>query len=67
MLVHIYQMELVGFNQINMVKEPEYVRIQNLNGYGRIAQSQYYFCPGEYDSKDNNDDSNDTSSDGRDN
>jgi hypothetical protein len=31
------------------VFEPEYVRVENLEGYNRIAQ--YYFCPGDYDSE----------------
>ena len=47
-LVHNYWTEMVGFNQINTVFDPEYVHIQNLHGYDRIAQ--YYFCPGDYDS-----------------
>ena len=41
-------MEMVGFNQINTVFDPEYVCVQSLQGYDRIAH--YYFCPGEYDS-----------------
>ncbi len=53
-LVHNYWTELVGYNQINMVFDAEYVCIQNLNGYDRIAQ--YYFLPGEYDSDDNDED-----------
>jgi hypothetical protein len=31
------------------VFEPEYVRVENLEGYNRIAQ--YYFCPEEYNSE----------------
>jgi hypothetical protein len=61
-LVHNYWMEMVGFNQINTVFDPEYVWIQNLHGYNRIAQ--YYFCPGDYHSDDNNDDNDDASSEG---
>jgi hypothetical protein len=30
------------------VFDPEYARIENLQGYDRIAQ--YYFRPGDYDS-----------------
>ena len=47
---HNYRTELVGFNQINTKFDSEYVRIQNLEGYDRIAQ--YYFRPGEYNSDD---------------
>jgi hypothetical protein len=57
-LIHNYRTELVGFNQINTVFDSEYVRIQNLEGYDRIAQ--YYFRPGEYNSDD------DVNSDGSD-
>jgi hypothetical protein len=39
----------VGYNQIKTVFDPEYTRILNHEGYERIAQ--YYFCPGDYDSK----------------
>jgi hypothetical protein len=49
-LIHNYWTELVGFNQINTVFDPEYVHVQNLDGYDRIAQ--YYFHPGDYDSDD---------------
>jgi hypothetical protein len=49
-LIHNYHTELVRFNQINTVFDLEYVRIQNLEGYDRIAQ--YYFRPGEYNSDD---------------
>ena len=52
-LIHNYRTELVGYNQINTVFDPEYVRIQNLQGYDRI--SQYYFKPGEYNSDDDED------------
>jgi len=31
------------------VFDPEYARIQNIEGYDRIAQ--YYFRPGDYDSE----------------
>jgi hypothetical protein len=53
---------MVGFNQINTVFDPEYVRIQNLHGYDRVAQ--YYIRPGDYHSNDDNDDNNDASSEG---
>ena len=49
-------MELVGFNQINTVFDAEYVRVQNLEGYDRIAH--YYFRPGEYNSDDDDNNSN---------
>ncbi len=52
-LIHNYRTELVAFNQINTVFDPEYVRVQNLDGYDRIAQ--YYFRPGDYDSNDDRD------------
>ncbi len=32
-----------------MVFDAEYVRVENLQGYDRIAQ--YYFCPGKYNSE----------------
>ncbi len=38
-------------------KDPEYVRIQNLNGYDRIAQ--YYFRPGDYNTDNDSDGDND--------
>ena len=55
MLIHNYRMELVGFNQINTVFDPEYVRIQSLEGYDRILQ--YYFKPGDYNSNEDDEDS----------
>jgi hypothetical protein len=45
---------------MNTVFDYEYVCVQNLEGYDRIAQ--YYFRPGEYNS-DNNDDGNSDGSD----
>jgi hypothetical protein len=57
-LIHNYCTELVGFYQINTVFDSEYVHIQNLEGYDRIAQC--YFRPGEYNSD------NDGNSDGSD-
>jgi hypothetical protein len=56
-LIHNYCTELVGLNQINTVFDPEYVWIQNFEGYDRIAH--YYFRPGNYntDKKDNGDSS----------
>ncbi len=62
-LMHNYRTEMVGFNQINTVFDPEYVWIQNLHGYDRIAQ--YYFRPGDYHSNNDNDDNDDASSEGR--
>ena len=46
---------MVGFNQIKTVFDPEYERIQSLQGYDRI--SQYYFRPGDYNSDDDDDNS----------
>jgi hypothetical protein len=34
---------------LGTVSKPEYVRVENLKGYIRIAQ--YYFRPGDYDSE----------------
>ncbi len=48
-LIHNFCTDYVGYNQIRTVFDPEYARIQNLAGYDRIAQ--YYFCPGDYDSE----------------
>ncbi len=48
-LVHNFWTNYVGYNQIKSVFEPEYVRIENLEGYDRIAQ--HYFHPGDYDSE----------------
>ena len=36
-LIHNYCTELVGFIQINTVFDSEHVRLQNLEGYDRIA------------------------------
>jgi hypothetical protein len=47
--LHNFWTDYVGHNQIKTVFDPEYTRIQNLEGYNRIAQ--YYFCPEDYDSK----------------
>jgi hypothetical protein len=52
-LVHNFRTDYIGYNQIRTIFEPEYVRIKNLQGYDRIAQ--YYFCLGDYDSKDDRD------------
>ena len=48
-LIHNFRTDYVGCNQIRTVFDPEYARIQNLEGYDRIAQ--YYFRPGDYDSE----------------
>ena len=48
-LVHNYRTDYVGYSQIQTVFDPEYVWCENLHGYDCI--SQYYFCPGEYDSE----------------
>ena len=47
-LIHIFCTDLVGFNQIATVFDLEYERVVNLEGYDRI--SQYYYCPGDYNS-----------------
>jgi hypothetical protein len=52
-LIHNFRTDYVGYNQIQTVFDPEYVRVENLEGYDRI--SQYYFRPGDYDSKVNGD------------
>jgi hypothetical protein len=46
--VHNFRTDYVGYSQIQTVFLPEYVRIENLQGYDRIAQ--YYFGPGDYNS-----------------
>jgi hypothetical protein len=48
-LVHNFLTEYLGYSQIKSVFDPEYVRVENLHGYDRIAQ--YYFRPGEYNSE----------------
>jgi hypothetical protein len=48
-LVHNFIIGYVGYSKIQTVFLPEYVQIKNLQGYGRIAQ--YYFHPGDYNSK----------------
>ncbi len=48
-LVHKFRTDYVGYSQIKTVFDSEYVWCKNLNGYDRIAQ--YYFRPGDYDSK----------------
>ena len=54
-LVHNFRTHTVGQNQIKDVFDPEYVRIENLAGYDRIAQ--YYFRPGDYATDDEHNDS----------
>ena len=53
-LVHNFCTELVGFNQIKTVFDPEYEQIKTLSGYDRI--SQYYFCPGDSNTDDEDND-----------
>ena len=53
-LIHNFRTELVGLNQIKTVFDVEYERIQTLSGYDRI--SQYYFCPGDYNTDEEEDD-----------
>jgi hypothetical protein len=48
-LVHNFHTDYVGYSQIKTVFDREYVRCKNLHGYDRIAQ--YYFCPGDCNSK----------------
>jgi hypothetical protein len=48
-LVHNFRTYYVGYSQIQTVFLPVYVWVENLQGYNKIAQ--YYFCPGDYDSK----------------
>ena len=45
-LIHNFRSAHAGRSQIATVFDPEYVRIENLQGYDRI--SQYYFRPGDY-------------------
>ncbi len=49
MLIHNFRTDYIGYNQIQTVFDPEYVWVENLEGYDCI--SQYYFCPGDYDSE----------------
>ena len=49
-LVHNYQTQIVGHNQISTVFAPEYRRVINFHGYDRI--SQCYLQPGDYDTDD---------------
>jgi hypothetical protein len=49
MLVHNFRTNYVRYSQIQTVFSPEYVRIRNLQGHDQITQ--YYFCPGDYDSE----------------
>ena len=53
-LVHNFRTDYVGFNQIRTVFDPEYVRVESLEGYDRIAQ--YYFRPGDCNTDDDDDD-----------
>jgi hypothetical protein len=48
-LVHNFRMDFVGYSQIKTVFDPEYVWIENLQGYDQIAQ--YYFPLGDYNSE----------------
>jgi hypothetical protein len=48
-LVHNFRTDYVGYSQIQTVFLPEYAWIKNLQGYNQITQ--YYFRPGDYDSK----------------
>jgi hypothetical protein len=62
-IVHNCRTNYVGYSQFKTVFKSEYVCVENLEGYDRIAQ--YYFCPGDYDSEvdgsrgDSNDDNSD--------
>jgi hypothetical protein len=55
-LVHNFRTDYVGYSQIQTVFGPEYVRVENLQGYDQIAQ--YYFRPGEYNSEVDGDNEN---------
>jgi hypothetical protein len=48
-LVHNFRTNYVGYSQIKTMFKPEYVHVENLKDYNRIAQ--YYFHPGDYDSE----------------
>jgi hypothetical protein len=48
-LVHNFRTDYVGYSQIETVFDPEYVRMENLQGYHQITQ--YFFHPGDYKSK----------------
>ncbi len=48
-LIPNFQTNYVGYSQIQTVFDPEYVHCKNLHGYDQIAQ--YYFLPGQYNSK----------------
>ncbi len=50
MLLHNFQTEIVGHNQISVVFGPEYERVININGYDRIRR--YYLEPGNYEIED---------------
>ncbi len=47
MLVHNFQTEIVGNNQISVVFAPEYEQVININGYDRIHR--YDLEPGDYE------------------
>jgi hypothetical protein len=55
-LVHNFRTDYIGYSQIQTVFGPEYIWVKNLQGYNRIVQ--YYFRPGEYDSKADGDNEN---------
>ena len=46
-LVHNFQTEIVGHNQISTVFAPEYEWVINIHGYDRIHK--YYLEPGDYE------------------
>ncbi len=48
-LVHNFRTDYIGYSQIKTVFDSKYVWCKNLHGYDKIAQ--YYFRPGDYDSK----------------
>jgi hypothetical protein len=49
MLVHNFRTNYIGYSQIQTVFLMEYIWVKNLQGYNQIAQ--YYFSPGDYNSK----------------
>jgi hypothetical protein len=63
LLVHNYCTHTVGQNQIKLVFDSEYAWVVNLEGYDHI--SQYYFCPGDYNTDSNKEDNGSDDKDGK--
>jgi hypothetical protein len=49
-LLHNFQTEIVGHNQISTVFAPKYEQVININGYDRICR--YYLEPDDYETND---------------